>query len=95
MGISSNTGLCGQGSTISSFVSVNIQVQLSQFAQTHPAMLLIDKLLDRLLPWKFMMLVCLRDEGSTREEWSSGDRMADQGRSLVPPAGTEGHISPV
>lgn len=36
-----------------------------------------------------MMLVCLRDDGIIREEWSSGDKMADQGRSLVPPAGPE------
>lgn len=35
------------------------------------------------------MLVCLRDDGSVREEPSSGEKMADQGRSLVPPAGPE------
>lgn len=35
-----------------------------------------------------MMLVCLRD-GIIREGCSSGDKMADQGRSLVPPAGPE------
>ncbi len=38
-----------------------------------------------------MMLVCLRDDGIIRE-WSSGDKMADQGRSLVPPAGPERDI---
>lgn len=51
-------------------------------------MLLMERLLERLLPWKVMMLVCLRD-GIIREGCSSGDKMADQGRSLVPPAGPE------
>lgn len=49
-------------------------------------MLLMDRLFDRLLPWKAMMLVCLLDDGSVNEVWSSGDKMADQGRSLVEPA---------
>lgn len=48
--------------------------------------------MERLLPWKVMRLVCLRDDGIIREEWSSGDRMADQGRSLVPPAGPQTDI---
>lgn len=33
-----------------------------------------------------MMLVGLLDDGRVNEEWSSGDKMADQGRSLVPAA---------
>lgn len=33
-----------------------------------------------------MMLVGLLDDGRVNEEWSSGDKMADQGRSFVPPA---------
>lgn len=36
-----------------------------------------------------MMLVCLLDDGRVNEEWSSGDKMADQGRSLVPPAAVQ------
>lgn len=36
-----------------------------------------------------MMLVCLLDDGRVNEEWSSGDKMADQGRSFVPPAATD------
>lgn len=55
-------------------------------AAAHPAMLLMERLLERLLPWKPMMVVGLRDGGRVKEVWSSGDRMADQGRSLVPPA---------
>lgn len=54
----------------------------------HPAMLLIERLLERLFPVKVMMLVCLRD-GTIKVEWSSGGKMADQGRSFVPPAGPE------
>lgn len=49
-------------------------------------MLLIDRLLDRLFPWKVIILVCLRADGIVREEWSSGIKMADRGRSLAPPA---------
>lgn len=55
-------------------------------AAAHPAMLLMERLLERLLPWKPMMVVGLREDGRVKEEWSSGDRMADHGRSLVPPA---------
>lgn len=51
-------------------------------------MLLIERLLERLFPVKVMMLVCLRD-GIIKVEWSSGGKMADQGRSFVPPAGPE------
>lgn len=69
----------------------NRNVQLMK--HTHPAMLLMERLLERLLPWKFMMLVCLRPDGIISEEWSSGDKMADQGRSLVPPAGPQIQIS--
>lgn len=58
-------------------------------AAAHPAMLLIERLLERLLLWKVMILVGLRDEGKVREVWSSGDKMTDQGRSLVPPAGPQ------
>lgn len=39
------------------------------------------------------MLVGLRDDGIIKEEWSSGDKMADQGRSLVPPATPETDVS--
>lgn len=62
---------------------------LAHTLRAHPAMLLIDRLLERLFPWKPMMLVCLRGAGINMEEWSSGGKMADQGRSLVPPAGPE------
>ena len=52
-------------------------------------MLLMDRLLDRLLPWNAIMLVCLLDDGRVNEQWSSGDKMADQGRSLVPLAAAQ------
>lgn len=58
-------------------------------AAAHPAMLLMERLLDRLLPWKAMMVVALRGGGRVKEECSSGDRMADQGRSFVPPPETQ------
>lgn len=61
---------------------------------THPAMLLMERLLERLFPWNVMMLVCLLACGIIREDVSSGERMADQGRSRVPPAVAESaHIS--
>lgn len=43
-------------------------------------MLLMDMLLDRLLLLNGMMLVCLRGT-ATKDRWSSGDKMADQGLS--------------
>lgn len=43
-------------------------------------MLLMDMLLDRLLLLNGMMLVCLRGT-VTKDRWSSGDKMADQGLS--------------
>lgn len=52
-------------------------------------MLLMERLLERLLPWKAMMVVALRGGGRVKEECSSGDRMADQGRSFVPPPETQ------
>lgn len=52
-------------------------------SSAYPAMLLMDRLFERLLPGKPMMLVCLLDDGRVSEEWSSGVMMADQGRSLV------------
>lgn len=55
-------------------------------SSAYPAMLLMDRLFERLLPWKAMMLVGLLDDGRVNEEWSSGDKMTDQGRSLVPAA---------
>lgn len=58
-------------------------------AAAHPAMLLMERLLERLLPWKAMMVVALRGGGRVKEECSSGDRMADQGRSFVPPPETQ------
>lgn len=48
-------------------------------------MLLMERLLERLLPWKDMMVVGRRDEGRVKEVCSSGDKMADHGRSLVTP----------
>lgn len=58
-------------------------------SSAYPAMLLMERLFERLLPWKAIMLVCLLDDGRVSEEWSSGDKMADQGRSLVPPAAAQ------
>jgi hypothetical protein len=52
---------------------------------THPAMLLMDRLFERWLPWKGM--TGRRDNGP---RCSSGDKMADHGRSLIPGAAWTG-----
>lgn len=62
---------------------------MNKGAAAHPAMLLIERLLDRLFPGKVMMLVCLLDAGILRGKLSSGLKTADRGWSLVPPAGGE------
>lgn len=102
IGISSNTGLVrkkkrsqmafiqnGESIENKMLISRSKITQTHKLAAAHPAMLLMERLFERLLPWKAIMVVGLRDDGRVAEECSSGDRMADQGRSLVPPPETQ------